>query len=40
MTLDVYGHLFGEEEDRTRSAIEAAFADDPDAIDPRVAGEP
>jgi hypothetical protein len=27
-TLDVYGHLFPDEEDRTRRAIEEAFADD------------
>ncbi len=25
-TLDTYGHLFPEEEDRTRQAIDAAFA--------------
>ena len=25
-TLDVYGHLFPDEEDRTRAAIDAAFA--------------
>jgi integrase len=27
-TLDVYGHLFPDEEDRTRRAIEDAFAND------------
>jgi integrase len=27
-TLDVYGHLFPDEEDTTRAAIEAAFSDD------------
>lgn len=26
-TLDVYGHLFPDEEDRTRRAIEQAFAE-------------
>ncbi len=26
-TLDVYGHLFPDEEDRTRAALDAAFAD-------------
>jgi integrase len=25
-TLDVYGHLFNDEEDRTRQAIDDAFA--------------
>ena len=32
-TLDVYGHLFPDEEDRTRQAIEAAFEGEPDADD-------
>jgi integrase len=27
-TLDVYGHLFPHEEDRTRRALEEAFADE------------
>jgi hypothetical protein len=31
-TLDVYGHLFPDEEDRTRQAIEGAFADDSEAL--------
>lgn len=30
-TLDVYGHLFPDEEDRTRLAIEAAFVEEPEA---------
>jgi hypothetical protein len=30
-TLDVCGHLFPDEEDRTRQAIEAAFNTEPDA---------
>jgi integrase len=29
-TLDVYGHLFPDEEDRTRRALEEAFADHED----------
>jgi len=30
-TLDVYGHLFPDEEDRTRRAIEDAFAERPES---------
>lgn len=30
-TLDVYGHLFPDEEDRTRQAIESAFSSEPAA---------
>lgn len=39
VTLDVYGHLFPDEEDRTRDAIDLVFGATPDHTDDSAAAQ-